>query len=138
MVEEDARVAGGDWSASRRQFLKYGTLGLILPAAFLQACGEADRTTLEAMLGYGNDARTFSPEAKRTVQAIAERLIPSDETGPGAREAMAWRYIDRALAGELEPERALYDEGLPRASRLAVRRARARPAGRGAPCRRGG
>ena len=43
---------------------------------------------------------------------IAELLIPSDEHGPGATEAMAVRYIDRALAGALTKQRAAYRVGL--------------------------
>ncbi len=34
-----------------------------------------------------------------TLEILCDRLIPSDELGPGAREARAAHYIDRALAG---------------------------------------
>ena len=34
-----------------------------------------------------------------TLEVICDLLIPSDENGPGAREARAAHYIDRALAG---------------------------------------
>ena len=36
-----------------------------------------------------------------TLEAIVARLIPSDDLGPGAAEARAARYIDRALGGAL-------------------------------------
>jgi gluconate 2-dehydrogenase gamma chain len=39
-------------------------------------------------------------------------LIPADENGPGALEARADRYIDRALAGALKDSRAAYTTGL--------------------------
>jgi gluconate 2-dehydrogenase gamma chain len=39
-----------------------------------------------------------NPEA-RTVQAACERIFPSDESGPGAKEAGVVIYIDRQLAG---------------------------------------
>jgi gluconate 2-dehydrogenase gamma chain len=46
------------------------------------------------------------------LDAIVARLIPSDANGPGAREANAVRYIDRALAGALSASRETYRVGL--------------------------
>ena len=47
-----------------------------------------------------------------TLEAIAERLIPTDEHGPGAREARAAHYIDRALTGPLARFKPRYVSGL--------------------------
>ena len=47
-----------------------------------------------------------------TLRAIVARIIPSDENGPGALEARADRYIDRALAGALKASRPAYATGL--------------------------
>ena len=47
-----------------------------------------------------------------TLEAFVARLIPSDETGPGALEAGAARYIDRALGGALASSREAYAVGL--------------------------
>jgi gluconate 2-dehydrogenase gamma chain len=46
------------------------------------------------------------------LEAIAARLIPTDESGPGAAEAGAAHYIDRALAGPLRNFRDAYVSGL--------------------------
>src|SRR5215472_13796626 len=46
------------------------------------------------------------------LEAIVARLIPTDENGPGAAEARAAHYIDRALAGPLASSRAAYALGL--------------------------
>src|SRR5215831_19436826 len=46
------------------------------------------------------------------LEAVCARLIPTDENGPGAREARAAHYIDRALAGFLAPSRQAYAAGL--------------------------
>jgi gluconate 2-dehydrogenase gamma chain len=43
---------------------------------------------------------------------IVARLIPTDALGPGAREARAVRYIDRALGGALAASREAYRSGL--------------------------
>ncbi|PYR33457.1 MAG: hypothetical protein DMF90_20715 [Acidobacteria bacterium] len=53
------------------------------------------------------------------VEAIAERLIPTDSNGPGAREARVVRYIDRALGGALAASRQAYAAGLPALDRYA-------------------
>lgn len=50
---------------------------------------------------------------------IAELLVPSDEHGPGATEALAVRYIDRALAGALADQRDAYRVGLEALERYA-------------------
>jgi gluconate 2-dehydrogenase gamma chain len=47
-----------------------------------------------------------------TLKAIVARLIPADESGPGAAEAGAATYIDRALSGALRSSRAAYAAGL--------------------------
>lgn len=46
------------------------------------------------------------------LDAIVARLIPTDANGPGATEARAVRYIDRALAGALAGSRESYRVGL--------------------------
>jgi gluconate 2-dehydrogenase gamma chain len=46
------------------------------------------------------------------LEAVVARLIPTDENGPGAREARAAHYIDRALGGALRGSRAAYAAGL--------------------------
>jgi gluconate 2-dehydrogenase gamma chain len=46
------------------------------------------------------------------LEAIVARLIPSDANGPGAAEARAARYIDRALGGALASSRQAYTAGL--------------------------
>ncbi len=46
------------------------------------------------------------------LEAMLDRLIPSDELGPGAREARAAHYIDRALGGALAEQREAYRIGL--------------------------
>jgi gluconate 2-dehydrogenase gamma chain len=54
----------------------------------------------------------LSPLAARALEAIVARLIPNDENGPGALEAGAARYIDRALGDALAGLRSRYTDGL--------------------------
>lgn len=46
-----------------------------------------------------------------TLEAIVSRLIPTDANGPGAIEARAAHYIDRALAGPLSDQVDAYRAG---------------------------
>jgi gluconate 2-dehydrogenase gamma chain len=46
-----------------------------------------------------------------TLEAICARIIPSDENGPGAREARAAHFIDRGLGGALKESREAYRAG---------------------------
>jgi gluconate 2-dehydrogenase gamma chain len=54
------------------------------------------------------------------LEAITDRLIPSDEHGPGAREARVVHYIDRALGGALASSRPAYTAGLASLDRYAI------------------
>jgi len=62
----------------------------------------------------------LQPEALETLtsaeadilEAFCGRLIPSDASGPGAKEARAAHYIDRALGGALASARETYRSGL--------------------------
>ena len=53
------------------------------------------------------------------LEAIVARLIPSDATGPGAKEARAAHYIDRALGGALASSRSAYAAGLAAVDQIA-------------------
>jgi gluconate 2-dehydrogenase gamma chain len=45
------------------------------------------------------------------LEAICARIVPTDANGPGAREARAAHYIDRALGGALAASRPAYTAG---------------------------
>ena len=55
---------------------------------------------------------TLTAAEADALEAIVARLIPTDENGPGAAEARAAHYIDRALAGPLRSSREAYAAGL--------------------------
>jgi gluconate 2-dehydrogenase gamma chain len=60
------------------------------------------------------------------LDAVVARLIPSDANGPGATEARAGHYIDRALGGPLASSRPAYTSGLAALDRYA-RSSRGKP-----------
>jgi gluconate 2-dehydrogenase gamma chain len=55
--------------------------------------------------------RFFSQTEALVVAAAAARIFPSDQEGPGAREAGAAVYIDRQLAGPWGRDRHRYTQG---------------------------
>jgi gluconate 2-dehydrogenase gamma chain len=87
---------------SRREMLKRaavaGVIGAVPPQVFAQRAAEP----------YKN----LSAAEARTLEAIVARLIPSDARSPGALEAGAARYIDRALGDALAASRGAYTAGL--------------------------
>jgi gluconate 2-dehydrogenase gamma chain len=62
---------------------------------------------------------TLSSWEFEILDAMIARLIPSDEMGPGAREAGAIHYIDRELGGALSAQREAYRSGLEALDRYA-------------------
>lgn len=54
----------------------------------------------------------FTAEQRRTLEAFIDRLVPSDENGPGATECGAANYIDVALGDFLAGEKAAFLDGL--------------------------
>ena len=101
--------AAGSAGVSRRELLKRaGVAGIVftLPAgtALTPAATAARRTAAQAA--------PLTAAESATLEAILERLIPTDATGPGAREAQVGRYIMGALSGDLKSLRGAYSAGL--------------------------
>jgi gluconate 2-dehydrogenase gamma chain len=53
----------------------------------------------------------FTAAEARTIAAACERIFPSDESGPGAKQAGVIIYIDRQLAGPYGHDRYRYTKG---------------------------
>jgi len=67
----------------------------------------------------GERLESLTQDQASILDAVVARLIPSDALGPGAKEAGATRYIDRALAGALSSSRPAYTSGLAALDRYA-------------------
>jgi len=93
----------GGQGLSRRELLKRaGAVGIAIaiPGGIVSEIAEgapvaADRPRLQS----------FSAMQAETVSAIVQRLIPTDENGPGAKEAGVERYIDWVLSSPLNTRR---------------------------------
>ena len=114
-----------DQSPSRRDLLKLASTA----AAAAAGVGAAAATPLAEAGQQRARPRTarplrepltaLAPHEADLLDRIAELLVPSDANGPGATEAMAVRYIDRALAGALADQRDAYRVGLEALERYA-------------------
>jgi gluconate 2-dehydrogenase gamma chain len=96
---------------SRRELLK--RLGMA--GAVTLALPEFDRVMAfqrDILKAGSAPAGVLSAAGAATLAAICARIIPTDESGPGAAEARASVYIDRALGGWLAPSRDAYTAGL--------------------------
>jgi gluconate 2-dehydrogenase gamma chain len=103
---------------SRRSLFKqFGAVGA---AAIAGVPLGSDTATAQEHAAQGQPAaipqlealETLTATEADTLEAIVGRLIPSDENGPGAGEARAAHYIDRALTGPLHSSREAYAAGL--------------------------
>jgi gluconate 2-dehydrogenase gamma chain len=101
----------GDGSlVSRREVLQRGAVAgaVIVVPSFLAACGGSASTR---------------PHPSAVLEAIVERLVPADASGPGGKEAGAALYIERSLkgglAGGLSDAAGLYSAGLAAVDRYA-------------------
>ncbi len=73
----------------------------------------------QGLAAIGDALVSLTPAEAETLRAIIARLIPADENGPGALEARADRFIDRALGGALKNLRSVYSAGLAAANASA-------------------
>jgi gluconate 2-dehydrogenase subunit 3-like protein len=104
-----------DNSLSRRRFLAHGLTGLSsawIAAQWPAVLAAADHAHRAAQSATPPKFEFFSPEQATEIDAIAARIIPTDEM-PGAREAGVVYFIDRALTTFASDDHKIYRDGLP-------------------------
>jgi gluconate 2-dehydrogenase gamma chain len=112
-----------DNALTRRRLLQgaslVGAAAAVTPAALLEGssahAAEIAATAVPTREAFEN----LSAAESQLLERIVERLIPSDEHGPGAKEARVAHYIDRALGGGLASSRQTYAAGLAALDRYA-------------------
>ena len=103
---------------SRRDLFKRAGLAgaaLTIPAAPAQADTSVEQSrpaSAPAPAIKREPVQNLTAAEADLLEAICARLIPTDKNGPGAREARAAHYIDRALGGALKESRETYRAGL--------------------------
>lgn len=107
---------------SRRELIKGVAAAGIAFAMPIGIASQSETAEAAPAPPEGASFKSFTPAEGATMSAIVERLIPTDENGPGAIAAGVPVYIDRLLAsvengryGPLNPDRTLsecYESGL--------------------------
>src|SRR6185295_5160596 len=101
---------------TRRELIKQAGLAGVVVAVSATPLGCSPQPTATAAAPAAPPMRealeTLNAAEADALEAIVARLIPSDENGPGAKEARAAHYIDRALAGPMRALRGNYAVGL--------------------------
>jgi gluconate 2-dehydrogenase gamma chain len=113
---------------TRRELLKQagiaGAAAAIIPTTEIAPAHAAPAAVAGQAPGAAAITRepleALTPAEADVLEAFCARLIPTDANGPGATEARASHYIDRALAGFLAPNRQAYAAGLAAIDRHAI------------------
>jgi gluconate 2-dehydrogenase gamma chain len=107
---------GAPNALSRRSLFKQlglaGAATTISGTSLAPSAAAPSPPSASAQLPAREALETLTAAEADALEAIVARLIPTDENGPGATEARAAHYIDRALAGPLASSRAAYALGL--------------------------
>ncbi len=104
-IREFIRALAAGRGVSRRELLKRaGIVGATATLPTLPSIGGSVRTQ--------GAFDTLTAAESAVLEAVVARLIPTDDSGPGATEAGAARYIDRGLSGALASYREAYSVGL--------------------------
>jgi len=108
-------MADDTQGVSRRDLLKrVGLAGaaLTIPASPARPADVATEQPTPAPTARREPVENLTAQEADLLEAICARIIPTDANGPGAREARAAHYIDRALGGALKDQREAYRAGL--------------------------
>ena len=99
---------------TRRELLRSAGVTAAVGASTLGGVASYAKTTQQAenVVESPEAYEQLTAEEGQLLEAIADHLIPADDTGPGALEANAVRYIDRALGGALSDSLEAYHVGL--------------------------
>ena len=96
----------------QRDHTRRDALRLAGGASVLGASGLAQAQGATTSQPVREALETLTAAEADILEAFCARLIPTDANGPGAREARAAHYIDRALGGALASAREIYRSGL--------------------------
>ena len=78
----------------------------------LHDTGDAENVALHEHAAPREPLENLTATEADLLEAVVARLIPTDANGPGATDARAAHYIDRALGGALASSRPAYTAGL--------------------------
>lgn len=100
-------------NSARREMLKrVGVAGAVVAVPATELAKQAQAQPKPASTPLREALETLTAAEADVLEAVVARIVPTDENGPGAAEARAAHYIDRALTGPLASSKAAYVTGL--------------------------
>ena len=100
-------------NAARREMLKrVGVAGVAVVAPATELAKPAQAQSKPAAAPLREALETLTAAEADMLEAMVARIVPTDSNGPGAAEARAAHYIDRALTGPLASSKPAYVSGL--------------------------
>ena len=110
MAKEDNGVPR---NIARREMLKrVGVAGAVAVAPTAELTKPAQAQSKPAATPLREALETLTAAEADVLEAMVARIVPTDSNGPGAAEARAAHYIDRALTGPLASSKPAYVSGL--------------------------
>ena len=103
----------GPRNAARREMLKrVGAASAVAVAPGTELTTTAQAQSKPAAMPLREALETLTAVEADILEAMVARIVPTDTSGPGAAEARAAHYLDRALTGPLASSKAAYVSGL--------------------------
>jgi gluconate 2-dehydrogenase gamma chain len=110
MSSSDKHAPG---NIARREMLKrVGVAGVAAAGSATELTKSALAQSKPAASPLREALETLNAAEADVLEAMVARIVPTDSNGPGAAEARAAHYIDRALTGPLASSKAAYVSGL--------------------------
>ena len=98
---------------ARREMLKrVGAASAIAAVPATELAKSAQAQSRPAATPLREALETLTAAEADVLEAMVARIVPTDDNGPGAAEARAAHYIDRALTGPLASSKPAYVSGL--------------------------
>jgi gluconate 2-dehydrogenase gamma chain len=98
---------------ARREMLKrVSVAGAVAAVPATELAKPAQAQSKPAPAPLREALETLTAAEADVLEAVVARIVPTDSNGPGAAEARAAHYIDRALTGPLASSKAAYVSGL--------------------------
>lgn len=90
-----------DLAVTRRTVLATAATAALVPVTAIRSAAQT-----------ATQPHSLTPAQRRTTEMLVDRIIPSDELGPGALELGAANYIDAQMADYLAPQKDAWVAGL--------------------------
>ena len=100
-------------NAARREMLKrVGAASAVAVVPGTELTKTAQAQPKATAMPLREALETLTAAESDILEAMVARIVPTDSNGPGAAEARAAHYIDRALTGPIASSKAAYVSGL--------------------------